>query len=524
MFRSNPLHDQPRHSLLRIAAFVVVVLMLAGCQSATSPQTTTPSVLRVGLVGYPESFNFNLDANSAGFSLYRAMYNRLTFADSTKGGTLGPELATSWQLLDPTTWQFKLRQDVKWSDGTRFTADDVVATIDLTVNGQPAAVMLSRIRGVIKGVAIDQFTVNVSTETPNAILPLGFADLYMYQAKQIKDGGNAAIQKNPVVTGMYKLKSREAGVSIVLERNPEYWGEKPKLTELVFKPFPENATRVAALEAGEIDIAFNVPPDDARRLESKGLAIQSVAIGQSMVVPMRSFDPKDPKSPFLDKRVRQALNYGVDKDAIVKDVMLGFGQKLRGQIVGPDGFGFNESLNAYPYDPTKAKQLLTDAGYPTGFAVTFYSSEGRYAKQKEVTEAIAGQLRKLGLNVTVNTQEFNTMFNQVAAAQLDFYFIGWNYYPQMDADFASQHFACISRYKQMCNKTYDELFVKERAEPDPQKRVALLRQMQQILYDEAPAIFLYQSPDIFGAQKRVKGFRPTPDDVIHFGSISVEAP
>ena len=502
----------------RLSMALVVCILVTSCQLAPAPAAPAKRVLRIGLQGYPDSFNVNLDHNAPGFTMYRMLFDKLTNADVRNGGKIGPELATSWTLINDTTWEFKLRNDVKWSDGSPFTADDVVATIDLTVNGQPPALMASRIEGVTDAVAVDPTTVDIHTKAKNAILPIGLADIFIYQAKQIKAGGNTAIQQNPVVTGMFKVAGREEGVSITLDANPNYWGTKPGVDQVVFRPFPEDATRVAALENGEIDIAYTLPPDDAQRLQGKGFGVASVSIGQTMVLNLKSVNES---TPLFKKEVRQALNYAIDKDGIVRDTMLGFGKALPGQLVGSDGVGFNSQLQAYPYDLAKAKQMLAQAGYPNGFPVTLYTSQGRYVKQKEVSEVIAGQLRAAGLDVTTNLQEFGTFF--VGEPNYDVYYAGWNYFPTMDADFVLQQFACSSRFKFMCNQQFDSLMQQERQEPDTAKRSAILQQMETIVHDEAPAIFLFQAPDIFGVAPSVKGYTPTPDDIIHVDGVTVGA-
>lgn len=507
-------------NLSSAAIGAVVLIVLGACSGSPAGREASqsgPSVLRIGIGDYPHSFNPNLSRSAPGYTMYQAMLDTLTEADSTRGGQLSPRLATSWKLVDDTTWELKLRNDVKWHDGTPFTADDVVATIDLTLNGKPTAQYASRIAGATNAEAMDKYTVRIHTKTKNAIIPLGLSDIYIYQAAEVKAGGNDAVNANPIGTGAFKFKGKEEGVSVTLERTPDYWGPKPKFDQLVFKIYTEDATRVAALENGEIDIAFNVPPDDAKRLQAKGIDIKSVAIGQTMMVDMKTVNPN---TPLYKKEVRQALNYGIDKDALIRDVMLGFGQKLKGQIIGPDGVGYNDKIDAYPYDPAKAKQMLADAGYPNGFQITFYTSQGRYAKQKEVSEAIGGQLQKIGINVKMQLVEWGAFISTIP--QYDFYLVGWNYFPVMDGDFVVQHFICASQYKIMCNQTYDQLLQQERSEPDAAKRVAIIQLMEQILHDEAPAIFLYQSPDIFGVSKRVQGFTPTPDDVVHVASISVD--
>jgi peptide/nickel transport system substrate-binding protein len=503
----------------RATVLLVVPALLSACQLLpTAMPTASKHVLRIGLQGYPESFNVNLDHNAPGFSVYRMLFDKLSNADVLNGGALGPELATSWSLVDDTTWRFNLRKDVKWSDGSDFTAADVVATIDLTLNGKPPALMASRIGGVTDAAAVDPYTVDIHTKTKNAILPVGLADIYIYQAKQINAGGNQAIQQSPVVTGMFKVAGREEGVSVTLEPNPYYWGTKSTLDQVVFKPYPEDATRVAALQTGEIDIAYTVPPDDSQVLQSKGFSLASTPIGQSMVLNLKTVNPD---TPLAKQGVRQALNYAIDKEAIVKDVMLGFGKPLPAQLVGPDGVGFNSQIQAYPYDPARAKQMLADAGYPNGFAITLYTSQGRYVKQKEASEAIAGQLRQVGLDVTMNLQDFSSFF--VGSPNYDMYYSGWNYFPTMDADFVLQQFVCTSQFKVMCNQEFDSLFQQERQEADPAKRSALLQQMQVIVHDQAPAIFMFQAPDIFGVSSHVKGFKPTPDDVVHVDGVTVDA-
>src|ERR1051326_3176627 len=163
----------------RLSMALVVCILVTSCQLAPAPAAPAKRVLRIGLQGYPDSFNVNLDHNAPGFTMYRMLFDKLTNADVRNGGKIGPELATSWTLINDTTWEFKLRNDVKWSDGSPFTADDVVATIDLTVKCQPPALMASRIEGVTDAVAVDPTTVDIHTKAKNAILPIRLADIFI---------------------------------------------------------------------------------------------------------------------------------------------------------------------------------------------------------------------------------------------------------------------------------------------------------------------------------------------------------
>jgi peptide/nickel transport system substrate-binding protein len=485
---------------------------------------TTGGTLVVGIGGYPSSLNPNLQRSAVGYSLHRATLDTLTFANSREGGELQPSLAESWELIDDTTWQFKLRQDVLWHDGTPFTADDVVATVDLVLNGDPPAQYRNRISSAIGAEKVDDYTVNVMTAERSSILPVGFADIYIHQAKQIEEGGNEAISANPIGTGQFKISEREEGVSITVVRNDDYWGEPAFLDAIEFRNLTEDATRVAALESGEIDIAYNVPPDDAARLEESGdVTIMSVPLGQSMMVQWALNSPQIPDDhPLADVRVRQALNYAVDKQSLVDNLLLGYTEILQGQIVADDGIGFNPDLEAYPYDPDRARELLAEAGYPDGFEFTMTNAEGRYVKSKEIGEAIAGQLADVGVTVNIEMSEHGTMVEAAGEQTLQTYYFGWNYFPVMDGDFVVQHYTCDGRYGLFCDEEYDALQAEQRSEPDPAKRAEIMADMQTILHDQAAALFLFQAPDVFGVNSRVHGFTPTPDNMIDFSTIWVD--
>lgn len=514
----------------RLAVLVLTIVWLVSCTAAPAPGSSAPAssvaaidkngTLTVGMGAYPDSFSPDLSRFTGGLSIWRAVFESLVKPNPTNG-KLEPGLATSWTAINDTTWEIKLRSGVKWHDGSTFSADDVVTTFDKVLNGTPPAEYKNRIAQVTDVKKVDDLTIRLTTgTTPSGILPLGLADIFIHPAKQIKDAGLAAVNQQPIGTGPYSYASREQGVSVTLKRFDGYWGTPATLGTVVFKAYPEDATRIAALERGEIDIAFNTPPDEASRLQGTGkITIATSGIGQAMMVSFATASPALSK-PLQDVRVRRALNQAVDKQSIVKDLLSNYTQVM-GQSVGPDGAGYNQDVKPYAYDPDAAKKLLADTGYPNGFSFTLSAGTGRWLKGTEIPQAISGQLKKIGVDAKVELSDYAGMFNKVAAAQLESYYIGWNYYPVMDADFNLQHFTCGSRYKQMCDQTYDNLFNQERSTTDPEKRVALLRQMEQILHDNAPVIFLFQTPDVFGVRSRVQGFKPTADDTIHFDGVTV---
>jgi peptide/nickel transport system substrate-binding protein len=366
---------------------------------------------------------------------------------------------------------------------------------------------------------VDRYTVRIHNSQLDVLLPAGLGDVPMYPAKYYQQVGTQGFSTHPVGTGPFKFDRWDKGVQIVLNRYDDYWGKKPQVQRLVFRPFVESATRLAALQTGEIDIAVNAPPDDAQRLKSRGFNIASTAIGQAMIL---QFNLRI-NSPLRDRKVRQALNYAIDKEALVKNVMLGFGRVLDGQVVGPDGFGYNPNLKPYSFDLQRAHQLLSEAGFPNGFSIDMDTSQGRYVKQREVSEALVGQLAKASVRVQMHVWEWaefvTKLDNTLTIAPLAY--AGWNYYPAMDADFIFRWYVTDNPEKLFSNPTFDDLYNRQRAEPDRNKRLQLLREMQALLHDEAPMVFLFQSPDIYALKADIQGFRPTPDDRIHFDTVTV---
>jgi len=510
-----------------LVPLILAAALLTSC--ASSGDTSSPGAsdgepvsggtLVVGLGGYPTSFNPNQAKTAPANSVYRSILEPLVYADVENAGALEPMLATSWEL-DGTAWVLTLRDDVTWSDGTPFTADDVVATIDLMQHGEPASQYLSRISFVTGVTAVDEHTVRFDTDGQSATLPTALSDVYMYQAAQIAEGGNDAINAGPIGTGPFKIDSVSEGVEVTVVRNENYWGQAPLLDEVVFKAIPDDSTRAAALQSGEIDIAYNVPPDTAVALDgANGISIQWVPTGQAMVLSIFT-ESDDLPEPLKDPRVRQALNYAVDKQAIVDQALLGYGATLDGQILGSDGVGYDPSIEAYPYDPDRAKQLLADAGYPDGFSMVINTATGRYVKQQEIPQLIAGYLQKVGIDAEVRTLEWSDLNAGHSKGTFGVTYAGWNYYPSMDADAPLQLYTCTAR-KMFCDQQFDDLLVQERSEFDPDKRTAILQEMGRILHDQAASVFMFQSPDIFGVRSNVHGFVPTADDMVHVESIWV---
>jgi peptide/nickel transport system substrate-binding protein len=288
---------------------------------------------------------------------------------------------------------------------------------------------------------------------------------------------------------------------------------------VTFRHMPEAATRVAALEAGEVDIAYAVPPEVLDRLRGRGFVIASTNIGQIININLSSL----PGTPMADKRVRQALNLAVDKDEILKTIMGGFGRKLDAQLVGPDAFGYNPKLRPYPYDPTEARRLLTAAGYAGGFEVPFIGTEGRYPKDKEIAEAVVGYLGRIGVRAKLQILESGVWLSKlyVKGAMGPMWMSGWMYMPAMDAQLPMTFFQCDSVVWVMCNSEFDRLFREASITTDHRRREQLLFRLSEIIREEAPIIFLHQIPAVFGVSPRVKGLKLLADWSFDISKLAV---
>jgi peptide/nickel transport system substrate-binding protein len=337
-------------------------------------------------------------------------------------------------------------------------------------------------------------------------------------ARYFQQRGTQEFATAPVGTGPFKFKEWVKQDHLAVTANTEYWGTRPTVGEVVFKSVPEASTRVAGVQTGELDVSLLIPPEQAAPLQAAGLVVDSVNQGQGMVVSLRTTEG----GPLADRRVRQAMNYAIDKEGILKNLLLGYGRVLDGQIVGPDALGYNETLKPYPYDPARAKALLAEAGFANGFEVRFHGSQGRYTKDREIEEAIVGQLAEVGINAKLEIMEAGVFISSFLGGTIGPAFIwAWQYLPAMDADLPLNFLSGTSAVKLYSSPQFDQLVARERATLNPDERQKALREMNALLHEDPPAIFLVQTPGIWAANKRVQGFRWRPDYLIDLTTVSV---
>jgi peptide/nickel transport system substrate-binding protein len=447
---------------------------------------------------------------------YRQVFDALTvFDDKLK---LQPALATSWRLVNETTWEFKLREGVKFHNGEEFTAQAVKFTWDRVLDPAQKSTKRPRLPHLTRIDVVDPVTVRLITAKPFPLLPGALSSLFIVPPRYTQEKGDAHAGANPVGTGPYKFLRWVKDDRIEFEANPQYWGGAPRIARLVMRSIPESATRVAALQTGEVDLITNLPPNlQAPIKNAASLTTVTSPIAVNMIIELDTLKA----GPIANKKVRQALNHAVDKQAIIQHTLEGLGRPAKGQTVPPEAFGHHPSLTDYPFDPAAARRLLAEAGYPNGFSMTIASGDGRYLLDKEVAQAIAGQLNQVGVNAKVNLFEWGVYVQHLGKKTLgDGFFIGWYALPVPDAAQALAWYTSDNLYAYWKNPDFDQIFVTLSTSLVEADRLKAAHRAIEIMREEAPMIFLYQAMGLYGASKRITGWNARLDDILSFTSVT----
>ncbi|MDO9527050.1 MAG: ABC transporter substrate-binding protein [Gemmobacter sp.] len=366
-----------------------------------------------------------------------------TLVNRDVAGTLIPRLATDWAIKDgaPNVWVFKLREGVKFHDGADFTAEDVVFSLDRARTEKSNMRQLHV--GIDKVVAVDDLTVEVHMKGPSPLYPNNLTNTFIMDkgwaeandVVEVQDyaaGAENYAVRNTNGTGAYTLTSREVDVRSVMTAFDGHWDDKPAVTEIVYLPISENATRIAALLSGEVDFVQDVPVQDVTRLQSSaGITVTTGPENRVIYFgyrfgdePLKSSNIKD-SNPFNNPLVREAVHLAVDRDAIQSVVMRG--QSIpAGVAMPPFVNGWTEELDAYAApDVEKAKALLAEAGYPDGFTVTLDTPNNRYVNDEAISQAIVGMLGRIGIQVTLASRPVAQHSPLIQSNETDFYMLGW---------------------------------------------------------------------------------------------------
>jgi peptide/nickel transport system substrate-binding protein len=428
-------------------------------------------------------------------------------ARDVKTGKVGPSLATSWKALDETTWEVKLRQGVKFHDGSPFSAKDVKATFERVLD--PAKKMSARgNHAKIKSVeVVDDYTVRFKTDGPYPLFVERLTAQVMQSAKVMQEKGHDWMQEHPVGTGPYKLVSWNRKQEHVLVRNDDYWGQKAHFKNVRIRIIPEQATQIAELISGGVDVIKAVPPDQMDVVNKSGQARISTSPILRTAFLMVDQAARGGPNPFTDRRVRLAANMAADMEAVIKHVLGGLGDRVA-TAVNPMAFGFDPGIKPYRPDHERAKKLLAEAGYPNGFDVRFYTGfEGTEPGTLQTNEAIVAELAKIGIRAQQQyigeTAVLATRVREGKAGPMVNF--NWGYYSVFDADaILFDIFHCGQPYSYYCNKELDALIDAGRSTLDAKKRAEVYAKAQKMLYEDAAAIFKWALRGVWGVSNRVE--------------------
>ncbi|MGI5840281.1 MAG: ABC transporter substrate-binding protein [bacterium] len=488
-----------------LALLLLASLTFTGCQPAGPAAKPNSVVIAQGVDATtldPHRHNETTSAN-----ITRQIFDGLLRRGADL--RLEPELALSVEPLDTLTWEVKLRPGVTFHNGEPFDAASVKFSIERILDPATGSPQISGLSFIKHVKIIDSHTIHIITVEPYPLLRERLI-LPMVPPAYLTEHGDAYFAANPVGTGPYKFVSWTKDESVVLAANPDYWRGVPAVTQVTFRPIPENTARAAELVTGAVDLIANLPPHLAQSLANDPDVRVTATPGCRLIFIQFVTDRG---GPLADPRVRQALNYAVDVQTIVDTILGGYGQPST-QPLTPQDFGYNPDLTGYPYDPAKARELLTAAGYPDGFAFPLDIPVGRYVMDKEVAAAVAGYLSAVNIQVDLNINDWGIHTQKILERKMEGgYLIGWGG-ELFDADatlypnFRSGEPICFYR-----NDAVDRLLDRARATLDRPARERIYHQATALLADDAPLLLLYQQHDLYGFNPRLR-WQPRPDEVI----------
>jgi peptide/nickel transport system substrate-binding protein len=485
-------------------------LVMAGC---SNNQTAKKDEIVIAQGVDATTLDPHMHAETPTANVIAQMFDRLLVRDIN--GELQPQLATSVEAVNDTTWEVKLRDDVKFHNGEAFNAETVKFNIDRILNPDNRSPQIADLSAIQEVKVIDEFTVHIITKAPYPVLP-GRLNLPMVPKQYIEEKGAQYFATNPVGTGPYKFVSWTKDESVVMEANEEYWRSAPAIKKVTFKPVPESSTRIAELQTGAVDIIVNVPPHQASTINTgASTKIASTASGRFIFISMNTVR----EGPLANKLVRQAMNYAVDVDSIIENVLGGYGYKSTQPLTTKD-FGYDATIPGFQYNPEKAKSLLVEAGYPNGIEIDLGSPSGRYVMDKEVAEAVVGQLAAVGIKANIKVQEWGVYVGKIMEKKVEeAYLIGWGS-SLFDADATLfPWFRTGQRFSTYEVPAVDALLDQARSVISADERKALYSQAMAIITEDAPFLLLYQQEDLYGVNKNLN-WTPRPDEMIFVYDMS----
>ena len=429
---------------------------------------------------------------------------------------LKPVVAKSWKAVNDTTWQFELASGITFPNGEKLDASAVKWNIERVLDPKTAARIKAWFDPIKEVKVLSPTRLEIVTKEPYPALIDQLSMFFLLPPKWASENNPSRVALG---TGPYDLKQFVSGDRIVLEAKKNYQGaDKPTFERVIIRPIPEEASRVAAVMAGEVDMASGILPTEIARINASGKAKAAWLPGtRTVFVKFNTLKP-----PLKDNvALRQAINYAIDKQGIIKSVLADTAKPSQCQVLTPDYFGYNADLKPYPFDPAKARELIAKSGYNASQVLEFEIPLGRYQQSQEIGQAIAAQLEEVGIKSKLVEMEFGAWLNKYRKlgnlGSLAYMGQGW---PTLDADGFLTLFEPGNEYAYWADAKFGALIKEARATVDPAKRQALYKQATDVMCKEAPVAFLWAQPFTYVLSNRVK-WTPRGDEWIRATDIQL---
>ena len=497
----------------RCALVLIAMVAIASVGFPRPTSAASRSELRIAVGSMVETF----DPHN-----YRSVFDLLVdnlIADTLIGVDAEmkpvPRLATAWQLVNDTTWRFQLRQNVRFHDGTPFDAQAVKVNLDRAA----AALKGVRFYGELKEVRV------VNPGTVDLVLKRPFAPFFLNLAFPV--GGfisPAALQKGVdptkslIGTGPFRLAEWVPNERVVLERNPTYWGKAPKLQRVVFRRIRDESTRHLALLGREVDVSVDPPAHQVQGLR-QSLLFDILLEPQARILWL-GFNFQDPV--LKDKRIRQAIAYAVDRNAIVSQVLENVPRNASAGIMPPEILPTVPPLR-YDVNQARARELLAQAGYANGLNVTIMTPQGVWLGDKAIAEVVQAQLAKVGINATLRVTEYGSLVDAASRHEQQLWIILWGFTPHPDAFFRGVfHSKSAANWTAYANPEVDRLIDEAAAISDRQKSQDAYNRIEKILMDDVALVPIYYAVNLYVKSKKVQNFKVHPLELLDLTETTVE--
>ncbi len=527
-----------KSGFLRVLSLAVTMMLIAACLTAcgssapassatagesgaagTTSSGETKDTLIVAINVDPPTLDPHQSSTAPSVNNLQPVYETLYRYD--QNGELQPLLATGYERIDDLNWRFTLRDDVYFHNGEKMTANDVLYSF--TRASGPDGAKVSYIMAYIDAANCkveDENTIVIATKEPFPLLGyLPYIGAVVVSEKEFTADIDKAMN-NPIGTGPFKFVSWDKNDKCVYVRNEEYWGEKPAYKNLIIRTIIEANSRVIELEAGTVDIIFEVPPTDVARLEENP-DTDIVRNGSTL---FEYLGMNCSKAPFDNPKFRLAVDYAIDQNAICASVYSGIAQFTPGPIT-PNMKYFDDSDVTDRYDVEKAKALLAEVGYDTNQTLQLWTNE--VTRRVNLATVLQGMLAEVGINVEVGVYEAATFGSMVESGEQDFFISSWGAvgFPEPDNNiygpFHSDQIP-VNNYVFVSDEKLDEMLNKQRAMPDSPEREALVKDVQKYLRENNFMITLANPEQVMGIRSNVKNFKPTPAASHFFHMVTFE--